>query len=117
MHIYFNIRKTPILSKKINMHKILLNMHKMVLLQMVPHTCSVPQMRTYLVIKDLCFMCWRKLWRFSLKYIAGEMMAATDHLDTFPPCGADQWLKFAQWMEPTRVVHSFACLCVFLTAG
>ena len=44
MHIYFNIRKTPSLNKKIymrayiiNMHRITLNMHKIVLLQMVSH--------------------------------------------------------------------------------
>ena len=43
MLIYFNIRKAPSLNKKINMHayiikkdRITLNMHKMVLLQMVP---------------------------------------------------------------------------------
>ena len=46
MHIYFNIRKTPYLTKKIinmhayiiNMHRITLNMYKMVTLQMAPHT-------------------------------------------------------------------------------
>ena len=42
MHIYFNIRKTPSLREKINihayiinMHRITLNVHKVVLLQMV----------------------------------------------------------------------------------
>ena len=41
--IYFNIRKTPSFNKKINMHayinmhRITLNMHKMVLLLMVLH--------------------------------------------------------------------------------
>ena len=46
MHNYFNIRKIPSLNKKnkyaciytaINMHRLTLKMHKMVLLQMVSH--------------------------------------------------------------------------------
>ena len=48
MQIYFNLRKTPFLNKKkinihayiINTNKITLNMHKMVLLQMVPHSIN-----------------------------------------------------------------------------
>ena len=51
MHIYFNIYKIPSLNKTniyaciiayiINMHRISLNMHKTMLLQMVPHNILV----------------------------------------------------------------------------
>ena len=44
-YLFFNICETPSFTKKVNMHayiidmhRITLNMHKMVLLQMVPHT-------------------------------------------------------------------------------